>query len=60
MLRMLNWILHAFTGCPEKGLYQVMYGSTHCRYCGRVAFIGDSLPKLSRFRQSPRKVWFAS
>ena len=40
------WILHIFIDCPESSLDHTMYGTTHCRECGRVHFISDNLPKM--------------
>jgi len=42
-----KWVWHSITRCPETDLDHTMYGTTHCRACGRVIFISDTLPKMS-------------
>lgn len=48
MSHIFNWVWHGVTRCPENDLEHTMYGTTHCRTCGRVAFVSDTLPKIKR------------
>lgn len=50
----LRWLWHTITGCPETHLDHTMYGTTHCRTCGRVTFVSDSLPKITRLKTTNR------
>ena len=47
MSHLLNWVWHSVTRCPESDLEHTMYGTSHCRGCGRVIFVSDVLPKMS-------------
>ncbi|WP_371374672.1 hypothetical protein [Sporomusa aerivorans] len=49
-MSIIQWLVHAITGCPKTSLDHTMYGITHCRSCGRVSFISDTLPKITRFK----------
>lgn len=53
-MSIIYWFLHAITGCPQAHLEHTMYGTTHCRACGRVNFVSDHLPKITRFKASRR------
>ena len=47
MGNIFKWVWHSITRCPEDALEHTMYGTVHCRECGRVIFISDTLPKMS-------------
>ncbi|TWH46141.1 hypothetical protein [Sporomusa sp. KB1] len=49
-MSILYWLWHTITGCPETHLEHTMYGTTHCRTCGRVTFVSDTLPKITRLK----------
>jgi len=56
MAHIFTWILHSFTSCPESSLVHTMYGTTHCRECGRIHFISDDLPKMKHSDVSIRNL----
>lgn len=53
-MNIFTWIWHGITRCPEADLDHTMYGITHCRSCGRVKFISDTLPVIKRMKVSNR------
>ncbi|VBB05836.1 Hypothetical protein LUCI_1047 [Lucifera butyrica] len=53
-MRFFAWIWHGLHKCPETDLEHTMYGTTHCRSCGRVTFVSDSLPKIKHLITSRR------
>ena len=53
-MSIIHWFLHAITGCPATSLNHTMYGTTHCRACGRVTFVSDTLPKITRLKAASR------
>lgn len=53
-MSIINWLLHGLTHCPKTELTHTMYGTTHCRSCGRVEFVSDTLPKITRFQVNKR------
>lgn len=55
MSHILKWVWHSITRCPETDLDHTMYGTAHCRACGRVIFISDTLPKMNHISTKKRK-----
>ena len=56
MGNMFNWVVHSITGCPGQDVGSVRYGITHCNKCGRVNFIGDSLPRIARYKRPKKRL----
>ncbi|SDD60930.1 hypothetical protein [Sporomusa acidovorans] len=55
-MSIIRWLWHAISGCPEADLDHTMYGTTHCRTCGRVTFVSDTLPKITRLKTPARRL----